>query len=409
MFGFSRSTTLLAGLACLTVSLMLTSTASAAPITVNLRVEGSAGTLYEGPISTEAVGLPGFTTTSSPEAHPCDVSHNGGNEGFATSGANATTALRDGALASGLAFDAKWFSSFNDFEVNKVGPDTNGGEAEGFPSWGYAVNYTTANVGGCQFQLAPGNEVLWAYNYFNLPHLLSLTGPASVGTGSPFTVHVVDGRTGEAIAGATIGTLSGGVTTPLQSATRTDATGNATVTLTTAGPVALKATEPSSVRSNGLTVCAHTGNDGTCGTVAPGETPHSLPAIGKAPAPATGLTASVLGLKTGRVFSRRSAPRLLSGVVKVASGGTLHSVRIRLQRRVGRICFNFSGSRERFVRAPKCAAAAFFSVGSSESFSYLLPSRLPTGRYTYDIDAVEGSGHVTGLVGGVSHVVFRVK
>jgi hypothetical protein len=63
----------------------------------------------------------------------------------------------------------------------------------------------------------------------------------------------------------------------------------------------------------------------------------------------------------------------------------------------------------RFVRAGKCAPAAFFSVGGAESFSYLLPARLAAGRYAYDIEAVDSSGRVTGLVGGVSHVVFRVR
>jgi hypothetical protein len=76
---------------------------------------------------------------------------------------------------------------------------------------------------------------------------------------------------------------------------------------------------------------------------------------------------------------------------------------------VGRRCLNFDGRREQFVSSRKCAAARFFSVGDSESFSYLLPRRLPVGRYVYDIDAVEASGKVTRLVGGVSHVVFRVK
>jgi len=117
----------------------------------------------------------------------------------------------------------------------------------------------------------------------------------------------------------------------------------------------------------------------------------------------------VLGVTSGRVYSRRFAPRVLRGVVNVGAGGTLRQVRIRLERRAGRHCFNFSGSRARFVRAKKCGAAAFFSVGSAASFSYLLPARLPVGRYVYDIQAVDSSGRVTGLVGGVSHVVFRVK
>jgi hypothetical protein len=383
---------------------------ASAAVTVNLRVEGSSSTLFEGPVSTEALPPPGITTTSSPEAHPCDVADNGANEGFVASGPNATSALYSAVVSQGLPFDATWFASLNDFDVTQVGPDKNGGEAEGFPSWGYAVNFTTANVGGCQFQVAPGSEVLWAYNYFNLHHLLDLTGPSSAAAGTTFPVHVVDGQSGAPVAGASIGSFAGGVTTPLGAVT--DASGNATVVLPAAGNVALKATQPESVRSNALQVCVHAGNDGTCGasvssagrtTTTTTTTSHTVVPV------ATGLAAMIVGVLNGHTYSRRNAPRVLRGTVKVASGGTLRRVRIRLQRQFGGRCSNFSGRQGRFLRTRKCAAPNFFSVGSSESFSYLLPFRLPVGRYVYDIDAVEASGTATRLLGGVSHVVFRVR
>lgn len=389
--------------------------ALATPVTVNLRVEGSATTLYEGPITTSPETI---ETASSGGPHPCDYASNGPTGGFANEGAAAgtpTTALHDAAVASGLGFDAKWFGTGpsngdpGDFFISKVGPDENGGPPT-FPSWGYAVNYTTANVGGCQIALAPGTEVLWAYNYFNLAHLLVLSGPASVDAGVPFTVHVADGRTGDPIAGASIGTFADGAMSPLGSAPSTDASGNAMVVLPSAGTVALKASQPESVRSNAVGVCVHAGNDGTCGSSLIAKSPPSTSTpLGKSAAPAAALAARVLGIASGRVYSRRSAPRVLRGSVTLTAGGTLRQVRIRLRRRIGRRCLNFSGSRERFVRSPKCTSAAFFSVGDSQSFSYLLPSRLPAGRYTFDVDAIEASGNVTSLVGGVSHVVFRVK
>jgi hypothetical protein len=382
--------------------------ASAAPITVNLRVEGSSSTLYEGPVTTSALLPPGITTASSPEAHPCDVADNGANEGFVPNGPSATSALYAGAVSQGLPFDATWFASLNDFEVTQVGPDKNGGEAENFPSWGYAVNFTTANVGGCQFQIAPGSEVLWAYNYFNLHHLLSLTGPSSAAAGAPVLVHVIDGQSGAPVAGASIGSFAGGLTTALGAVT--DANGNATVALPATGTVALKATQSESVRSNAMQVCVHAGNDGTCGTSASAGVANTPIATSHPTVPlATGLAARILGVLNGHVYSRRSAPRVLRGTVKVATGGTLRQVRIRLQRQTRGRCFDFSGRQGRFLRTRKCRAAAFFSVGSSESFSYLLPFRLPAGRYVYDIDAVEASGTATRLVGGVSHVVFRVR
>src|SRR5439155_14534528 len=123
-----------------------------------------------------------------------------------------------------------------------------------FDSWGYAVNFTTASVGGCQIALAPGNEVLWAYNYFNLSHLLSAAGPASVDAGTPFTVHVTDGHTGEAIAGAAVEEAVGGAPSPIagSSPANANANGDATVVLNRPGVVTLKATRADSVRSNGL-------------------------------------------------------------------------------------------------------------------------------------------------------------
>jgi len=389
-------------LAGVLVSLLLSMSTSAlaAPITVNLRVEGSTTTLFEGPVSTEAIPPPGITTKSSPVAEPCDVSHNGSNGGFVPSAANPTSALYDATLADHLAFNAEWFTSLHDFEVTQVGMDINGGEAEGFPSWGYAVNYTTANVGGCQFQLAPGSEVLWAYNYFNLKHLLKLSGPSSVTVSAPFTVHVADGQTGEPVSGAMIGQLVSGVTSTANASPTTDSAGNATVTLTQVGTVILKATQSESVRSNGLAVSVGYSAACACAPLVPGR---------PAPTPVLLDVAKIAGVENGHVYSHRSAPRLLGGMVEVPVGGMLRQVRIRLERRYHGHCWDFSGSRVKFIRAKKCGTASFFSVGGSESFSYLLPARLPAGHYTYEIEAVDGAGHATKLVSGVSHVVFTVK
>jgi hypothetical protein len=194
----------------------------------------------------------------------------------------------------------------------------------------------------------------------------------------------------------------------------TNSEGNATITFTHAGAVKLKATQAESVRSNGLSVCVHNGNDGTCGTqilsaCATGSVPAGVcggPPVG-APQQSA-VTALAGGVKPGRVYSRRHAPRILKGAVKIPSGGMLKDVRISLARRLGKRCFAFSGIKARFVRA-RCGATRFFSVGGAESFSYLLPAALPAGRYVYDIQAVNASGQATKLVAGVSHVVFYVK
>ena len=397
------------------VALLASTCAQAAPIVVNLRVEGATATLYEGPITTEGEN---FETSSSKGPHPCNYAENGAAKGEFTNGGTVsgtpTTALRDAALANGLAFNAKWFGSGKeenenpgDFFVTQVGPDIELTEAP-YDGWGYAVNDTTAPVGGCQIALAPGNEVLWAYNYFNLKHLLSLTGPASANEGSPITLHVVDGQTGAPIVGATIGEDVAGVTTPLAGAPTTNTSGNATFVLAHTGPVMLKASQPESVRSNGISVCVHDGNDGTCGTTLPGvvgvkDAPGTMHVT-----PVAGDTATIGGVKNGRRYSRRKGPRILQGLVQVPAGGTLREVRISLQRRNGKRCMVFSGTKEAFVRA-HCGVRRFFPVGAAESFNYLLPASLPPGRYVYDIEGIDGTGDATKLVPGVSHVVFYVK
>lgn len=394
--------------AALFVALLASTVTQAAPITVNLRVEGSTQTLFEGPINTEGETFQTPTDEALHEAsHPCDYAGNGNFEGFTIGGATTgtpTTALRDAALTAGLAFDAKWSASIGDFFVTQVGADVNQ-TVEPFASWGYAVNDTTAPVGGCQVALAPGNEVLWAYNYFNLPHLLSATGPASASVGSPITVHVIDGQTGAAVSGAAIGEDVAGATTTIPGSTLTNAEGNATITLTHMGTVKLKATQAESVRSNGLVVCVHNGNDGTCGTTVPGiakGVPELLLRPTLADLPMIG------GIANGRHYRRRHAPRVLRGLVQVPAGATLREVRISIQRRIGKWCLAFNGTTETFVRA-RCGVRRFFSVGGAESFSYLLPASLPVGRYVYDIEAIDAGGQATKLVAGVSHVVFYVK
>jgi hypothetical protein len=178
------------------------------------------------------------------------------------------------------------------------------------------------------------------------------------------------------------------------------------VALAGGGTVTLKATRAESVRSSGIAVCVHNGNDGSCGTTVPaGAAPQHLTTS----PPFEGDVAKIAGVRNGHVYRRRFAPRILSGSVEVRSGGTLSQVRIALERRYGGRCYEFSGARARFVRVRKCGAKRFFSVGGAQSFSYLLPAPLPLGRYVFEIQAVESNGHVTKLVDGVSHVVFRVR
>ena len=185
--------------------------------------------------------------------------------------------------------------------------------------------------------------------------------------------------------------------------------GSATVTFNTVGRFTVQAHAPDSVPSDPFTVCVHNGNDGNCGTTVPTNqaTPPLVTPLAAGPAPAA-LFARILGIRNGRVYKHAHAPRVLAGAVSFSGSATLRQVRIRLERRVRRRCYAFSGARERFLPLRRCGHASFFSVGGAASFTYLLPAALQRGLYDFDIEALDGTGKVTRPQNGVSHVVFRV-
>jgi hypothetical protein len=393
------------------VALVLTlavCTGSAAAASFELRVEGSAKTLYEGPVT---AGPETFEAASSGGAHPCDVTHNTGTPGPELG--NATTALRDVALAQGLAFDAEWFGSevhpgAGDFFVSQVGEDRNESSPP-FDSWGFAVNDVSSEVGGCEVAPETGAEVLWAYNFFNLTHMLRLSGPAGAQTGVPFTVHVVDGTSGAPLSGAAIGETVGGVTTALPGAPTTDASGDATVVLARAGTVTLKATRSDSVRSNGAAVCIHAAGDGGCGSASTtgGGGVAGLASGLSAPYKGTfALVAHVSSVVNGRHYSRHGAPRVLAG--KVSSHSAVTGVSLALRRSYKGRCWAYDGVRERFARG-RCGRAEAFKVASTGTFSYLLPGALAPGRYVLDVTGTDVTGNTIALARGTSRVVFYVN
>lgn len=219
--------------AALLVLAVAAPTAMAAPVSVNLRVEGATTTIFDGPVTTDGHTI---TTPSSGGARVCD-----GTNGAAspTPGPVATAALDDGARLNGFAWDADWFDSFGDFAVKQVGGESQ--TATQF--WGYLVNFTFPSVGGCQQKVKQGDEVLWVFDAFSKTSALRLSGPASATTGAPLSVQVVDGANGTPQAGATV------------NGSATGADGKATLTFPTAGIYRLKAERADAVRSNSITLC----------------------------------------------------------------------------------------------------------------------------------------------------------
>lgn len=337
--------------------------AVAAPVTVTLRVEGATQTLYEGPVTTD-----GHQIDKGDGPHPCDGTNGGAN---AAPGPTMTSALDD----SGIDWAGTWFSGFEDFGIDRIGPDA----ADASRFWGYALNYTPSNVGGCQQQVAAGDEVLFGFDFFNKQHLLRLSGPARAAAGEAFTVTVVDGNGGAPMSGASVG----GATT--------GSPGTATVSIADPGVHRLKAERSDSIRSNGLDVCVYTRGSGGCGTepaagAAPAPDAPQLPAGPGSSPDTTAPRAFITGLRAGRTYRR--APRLLRGRVEEDRG--IHQVylRVRMIDRDG--CRWLSGRREVFTRPRTCARARYIRLGESADWSYLLPFSLPKGaRYIVDVKVLD--------------------
>ena len=98
-------------------------------------------------------------------------------------------------------------------------------------------------MGGCQFALQRGDNVLWAFDAFNKVFFLKVEpNKIAVRKGDTRTVKITDGSTGVVVPGAVIG----GVTT--------DAKGEAVLTFAEKGIFTLKAERADSIRSNALYV-----------------------------------------------------------------------------------------------------------------------------------------------------------
>jgi hypothetical protein len=373
----------------LTLCLAAAGPAAAAPVTVELRIEGPSHTLFEGPVTTD---VRTFRFTDPPDEHRCDGT--AANQGPSASpvptrgAAIAEAAERTPFSTSGQWFDSLGSPSFSEIAGESVAfdPATNRFLAE-------FKNDQFASRGSCADPIQAGDEVLFAYTDGSEP-LLSLAGPAGARPGEAVSVTVSDASTGAAVPGATVG----------ESTTADD--GTALV-----GPYGdrgdhdLKATKPGSVRSNRLRVCVSDGADGFCGTTAPG-TPAPPPPAAAAP-DTTAPLGRIASIRDGRRFARRSAPRELAGTVAADPSG-LRTVKLSLTRNVRGNCSYYSPRKERFRRT-SCGRRVNFAIGDAPEWSYLLPHRLGRGRYVLDVVAVDRAGNRDRRARGRSRVVFFVR
>jgi hypothetical protein len=359
-----------AGLAAgVAMAVLAAAPAHAAPVTVNLRIEGPTSTIFEGPVTTD-VRTFHFTTGADTGPHQCDGTTVGG-----TSPGPVPTRAAVVAQASETAP----FSTEGSFGQFGISFDKIAGQSVAFDGTNFLAeynNYAFTQLGACADPVNSGDDVLFAFTDGSQP-LLKLVGPARARPGQPVTVRVIDGSTRNPVAGATVDGQT------------TGADGLVTVSpFTTTGDHDLKATKTGAVRSNRLRVCVTDGADGACGSLVPDTT-----------AP----TATIAGIRNGQRFSRKKAPRELHGTVTQDPSG-LWAVKIRLTRKLGKTCWYFSGSKERFLKRT-CGKQYAFKVGDEPEWSYLLPSRLPRGSYVLDTYAIDNAFNH----GSTKRVRFRVR
>lgn len=352
------------------IALFLCPTALAAPVTVQLRVEGATATIYEGPVTTDA------KTVAKSGGHRCDgtAAANGGTN--PTPGPTALTALDDGFPDWGGSFSG----DYKDYFVTRIGADDDSTGKYFAVAIARAGRTSFLEEGACHVQVQQADEVIWGYDGFGKP-FLRLTGPATTAVGQPLRIGVANGVDGSPVAGAAVGGTASG------------SDGSATVCFDTPGTRRLKAERADAVRSNALVVAVTAGTGSCPGAASGGPSPApitSAPTSPAVPRPVAPRAAPSLRLIAPRTSARyRRGPRVITGRVN-ADG--LRQVYLRIRRIARGGCSYYSGSRERFTRPRTCARARYARVGDRAAFSYLLPRRLERGRYIVDVKALDGAG-----------------
>jgi hypothetical protein len=301
-----------------------------------------------------------------------------------------------GALESvtGGDWSGRW-ASFGDYEVQAIKGERYVSDSTTTSGhyWAFWLNYRYAQAGACGTPMQAGDDVLFFPDCFGcdkpLAPLRITSAPGAALPGQPFDVKVIQyDLTYDAEYNATVtqGPAAGATVTAGGRSFTAGADGVARVTVADRSLAGVRASKAGHIRSATENVCVD------CG-------PTYTPPARDTSAPA----AAVSSLRSGAVYSRRRAPRLLRGRVASDPSG-LHSVKLKLTRRVGKRCTYFSGRRERFTKM-RCGHGSFFVIGDRADWSYLLPKRLGRGSYVLEVKAIDGALNR----GASARVRFRVK
>lgn len=329
-----------------------------------------------------------------------------GNNEHSCSGASAAGALQ---LATGGSWNGEWFGGFG-YSAETILGETHafepGAAANYF--WSYWLDNKASSVGICEGELQPGQSILFFPECFSEtgacpapPNPLGIAAPAVAERGAPLSVSVTSYDNVSGAASPALGaTVAGG-----GASATTDALGHATLAIAQTGSIELQVSAPGAVRTE-TTVCVHNGNDGTCGTTSPSGASTPAPGAAAAYKGPYAVVAQATGVQDGHFYAHGHGPKVLAGTI--ATHTSVASVSLKLRRSYRGRCFAYDGVAEHFKRA-HCGEGSFFGVGSSPSFSYLLPAALAPGRYVLDMQASDAAGNRTTLARGTSRIVFYVR
>ena len=241
-----RITVWIATLASLLTPAWLGSASADASVGADLRVVGSSGQLDDITQYSDTTTMP-----TSPQADCFGPGSGGSGQGVPVQGANALGIVVEAAKSRNrlnpLLLTDKFVPDGFGLGVCGIG----GNVAQGSAFWYTKVNHTGLQVGGSQFGIHAGDQVLWYLAELPAARRARARRPVREPLGTPFPVQVLaygDDGTATPAAGAVI---SGGAT-PVTA----DASGNAQVTMSGPGAAQIQATRGAEIPSAALAICS---------------------------------------------------------------------------------------------------------------------------------------------------------
>jgi hypothetical protein len=242
-----RMTVSIAALASLIALASFAEAAASASVGADLRVVGPSGELDDITQYSDTTTMP-----TSPQAECFGPGSGGSGQGVSVPGANALGVVVEAAKSRGrlnpLLLTDTFVSQGFGLGVCGIG----GQIAQGSAFWYTKVNHTGLQVGGSQFAIRSGDQVLWYLApTFPPPPELVLNAPVRQPEGTPFPVQVLAYGDDGAATPAAGAVISGGA-----SPVTTDPAGNAQVTLNGAGTAQIQATRGADIPSAVTAICS---------------------------------------------------------------------------------------------------------------------------------------------------------